>query len=766
MRKLGRVSRRLLAIILYLSAFGLIAIAFYFQISNNYLESRFAKGDSVTFNDVVLKITYPSRLQVEPIGTVGRPMIMQLNYDERNDQRIRVVINASTSNYLIFTDGDGRIVSSVVTLGRGTMPSSAVFYLQPTPLQDGLPQSATLEATVIATIDGSKYTSKIGPHPISIENSSGSIYRFLVTPLAQNVVIFLSLSIALVGWGIDYHKRQQDQDARVQKELIELLRSLVETEPLEALRQIPEYERQAKDEQWDNAFRRQLSALRYRVSKNDYLVHTLHGTSEAIRRGDKISSDPLSILKIITPYFENATQSERRFLGNVLVAIEDFWEIFNDPSLRRLLFQLRCRYKDFKLYLNTIHYSLNHLCKEYYGFTRELVYTSMLQFLESYPKHQSEIVDLLHRFHYGRRILDPQGSYKWVIPEFSFTQSDQEDISNWLKLERNLLEQNPFSIPDYNSFVLAYLVAEQWDAITNLNSPPTIIYSEFAKDCDAASLILLHQIQTPDDRRNYSAFPFLIKPDQVSTVLDHSPLLLVAQSYLDHWLTFLCHNIKSFFDLSKPEQNFLGEALLWRLGSLAAFDRWLYRQKLTHLKDAQVIRAYLNEASSRRPPGKEPSLDEVQIWLNIRPSGLNISCVIINCSELAKDETNELVDNILKQTAPLRVVSIRIFTSTAQLQRATTKLVHLAWSSEYLVNALKRCMQQASRVPDIEFSDLFGPKGFPSADDLLVKAAKGSFNRLLELGNKVIEKHVERDLQNPYLNEDDLLDVLRENGSI
>lgn len=152
--------------------------------------------------------------------------------------------------------------------------------------------------------------------------------------------------------------------------------------------------------------------------------------------------------------------------------------------------------------------------------------------------------------------------------------------------------------------------------------------------------------------------------------------------------------------------------------------------------------------------------------MGLRPAGLRTSCVVVDCFGLPRDGielvkgTLELVPLLLKSS-----MSMKLFISDLAIENRD--LLNLDWSEDTLKRVLDSVLQTAAKDPIVafQFRDLFQ---FPSpeAEKMLVDAANKSFSRLLDLGNLVIQKHVERDSGKPYLDMEDITDVIKEQGDV
>ncbi|HOD05209.1 MAG TPA: hypothetical protein PKH92_09210 [Anaerolineaceae bacterium] len=251
-----------------------------------------------------------------------------------------------------------------------------------------------------------------------------------------------------------------------------------------------------------------------------------------------------------------------------------------------------------------------------------------------------------------------------------------------------------------------------------------------------------------------------VTPLDVST--DYQPgtpswrylLAALAQS----WVKYLGYNPNAPSHLDRQQQHRLAILLKWRYPDLKTLRLCLAQEGLTEWADQRPIIQQITQLLQ----GAEQVEVLVQQYLpqliTLRPQEFKQSIYIIHQFNNRSHATGELILSMLEciNTVP-GSVALKIL-GNSDLNLPGIPRYRLYWETAELTQHLNDRIQKASSGQLQNFNELF--YAFPPMDDAdqrIAKLADGSLARLLRLGHRLVEHHIQDNPNDPLLTPADLL---------
>jgi hypothetical protein len=174
-----------------------------------------------------------------------------------------------------------------------------------------------------------------------------------------------------------------------------------------------------------------------------------------------------------------------------------------------------------------------------------------------------------------------------------------------------------------------------------------------------------------------------------------------------------------------------------------------------------------------------PSPHQLLDWLQIRPFGLQATCVILVSRQPLQALQAQMIRNLNTDGRLLRSRNIifKLFevfntyphgdnrpdraetaASSANGGHGNSEASRICWSEQALLEILKRRISLATSGRRDSLTSLFDRHAFADpteADSRLVEMSHGSLNSMLELGNRIIFHHAQNYAEEPELQKDD-----------
>ena len=229
----------------------LLFLASIFYKGELYLsESRFSKEDIITtINGITVKIVYPSILKVIPPENAGRQLSIGIAGYTLNSN-MQVILDFSESTGLIFYDFKGKVTSSIVILDLSKSINSGGIYVRPEPLIHDLASMAQLKVKMTINQGGKMVYFTSRNYNLILINGSNPLVNYWIEPLFEEGLP-ISFALALIGWALDFRKQQKEEKSKERQGLVQSLREIVKTDPVEAMQRLIEYEQYDKEQNWD-----------------------------------------------------------------------------------------------------------------------------------------------------------------------------------------------------------------------------------------------------------------------------------------------------------------------------------------------------------------------------------------------------------------------------------------------------------------------------------------------------------------------------------
>jgi hypothetical protein len=219
-------------------------------------------------------------------------------------------------------------------------------------------------------------------------------------------------------------------------------------------------------------------------------------------------------------------------------------------------------------------------------------------------------------------------------------------------------------------------------------------------------------------------------------------------------------------DLPQSDRRSLAELLVWSAGSVNAIRIWLKQNGLKGDGPGRTLIRELEYGDKIASLGSIPRDYLFLSWLTLRPPEIKNTFLLVVDEMFRKMDTarNIWLTDFSAKVPTLLVNSIvsKLFTSDASINFGWAQHVFPVWRTEELQGILK---SRFSRVGSGKMFDaLFGPyppETLQAIEQRFLDGAHGSLILMLENGNRLIHKHCEEHRDTPYLTQESLDEILR-----
>ncbi|MDW8268312.1 MAG: hypothetical protein RMN24_04015 [Anaerolineae bacterium] len=244
-----------------------------------------------------------------------------------------------------------------------------------------------------------------------------------------------------------------------------------------------------------------------------------------------------------------------------------------------------------------------------------------------------------------------------------------------------------------------------------------------------------------------------------------APVLMtaMAQAAAGEWLKVLPNHPAALLDLPSFQQREVMSFLLWALGHRDALSTVLEEGRYTPMsrdqqtekgeewqRQMRVLQNRLQHFLPDEPISSSPTPLQLREWLGLRPAGLEGTCVIMELQQPIGANTQEVSAELLGLAAELAQEGVALRVIAWHAPGSFFPAIPLRWTKEELKAML--IARDADR--------LFAPSALPQALDRLAEASDGLPRKMMILGQLAITAHLERESQNPYLDEEDVEEAI------
>lgn len=383
---------------------------------------------------------------------------------------------------------------------------------------------------------------------------------------------------------------------------------------------------------------------------------------------------------------------------------------------------------------------------------RSLLRHTRLQTLLTHSKELADIVSYGYRWPNARVVRPPSDSSK--------------RLTEWL--DQAGLRTHPFAeAVDYRHDQLlteTWLPPTSWDKLEY--SGNLIAQFETPDDAELCIHYLLRQLRQPEFFGVLPTFP--IRLAYRATVGSGEIADTILHSHTTTWFDFLSTNREAFEEMPETDQQMLAELFIWSAGSYSALRSWmLSRAKTVYAIDetyfASILRRIQYIATGTQSLDR-PGLPKRLSWLAVRPPGYRQSYLV---GTVHPDYTDLQYTNLLHLMPHLNEyhIYLKLFgygttiPASDRKEFAGIRSASMYWSEDSLRKVLDARVRKAFGM-DFPFAALLERMDDPG--ERLVKAAGGSLTRLLALGYRLIDRHIQQREITKYISEDTFEAILQE----
>jgi hypothetical protein len=719
---------------------------------NHYLsESRFAvKKLFPIWDGTFLEVVHPTLLEVVPFAEAKRQIFVNVaGYLPATP--IQLTIDFSGSEGLVFSDSEGNGVSSVIILDTSQSINSASIYVRPEPLLDDSQDQASLNISIKAIQDGSTILLTHTPYTINIQNPDGLAVGYWLNSVLSDIGLPLGFAIAVLGWAIEYSNRQKEEASKERLSLVQSLREIAKTDPIEAMQRLLEYE---KIKNMEESLVVVLKTMRQQFESREHLGELLYLAGEAIERGDYQKTE--QILIAMDTYLCRVDVLDSRLILPCLIEIPKITG--NKAEIQALLIpvlQLWSKYDEYsrRVVVHVIH----HVCK---------TYKENAEMIEMIKKALNNI-DQKHR---KRLLRDPEikvfapelaslEKYDWAESPLAFSLPEHVNTAAWLQLEENRLRQNPFTLVSVEHLRSISLPPREWHDIQSPRS--MMITSNFDYDRE----LLLRYLETylqVDASSVLNVFPVCVTLELASTTDSLSPRKIadeIISSVATAWIRLISKNPGAFLNLPRPKQYAIAEFLAWKAGTTASLQIWLRQNGLKDTFAGNMVFRRIREVPEKVIP-ETITNEKLFEWMAVKPPDLDQTYILVDLRSFAdKTKHKEAVKTLfaLSKVWFGARVTLKIFSAPLRNFNSNIAQIVIRWAESDIEKSLDTCTTRASRsIQGLKFADLFWPNSYPEGTRLIAQNSHGSLSEALRLGNGIVLNHVRRAHREPHLDISDL----------
>ncbi|TAH48786.1 MAG: hypothetical protein EYC68_19995 [Chloroflexota bacterium] len=746
-----------------LLALVFLVIALDYQAREDVNSSRYAV-QRLTASDPPIEIIYRQYLYYEPSNKPGAPLIARLpdawlkTWDNANAPTVTVPLTF-VSDHLMFTDAQGNPTSGQMILSNSNISQTiGTLYIRPKPIIGSAPPTATLGVilpphTFTQPFDVTTDPNTKQSQPIFLETQEQSYLRNFLNHLLGENALALAVGIALVGWGVDWLWRRGEREYSERQRRLTPIREMMPNNPAYGLKQFLSLEREAKFNKWDQSLLDALEGFRSEYAKSKRVQQQV-----LQQAGKELTLGAGSNLSEILATFKEIFYGSLSFLPNELE-----WAI---EKLQRAIDALSS--EDEELLADAHKAGLivwRHFREDALDFVRPLLLGVYSMAKEPDAKmlfaqlEQNENKSLLRDANI-RQILEKheckskywQYNYSWSDLAADNPVEENELLMTWLRIAH--LQHNPFGCPELGSDPLLLKSwsrnVEFWKSIKA--NRPLVCLANDQRDCSALATRLLQQIRASalDEELHRTVFPVALQLP--FSDLDASASLSAyyekfAFALSESWCELLAQNIDAYLDLDSNKQHIVAELLYWSSKSEVYLKSRLRQAGLPDDAGGRMLLRRLHEKCDTGQTLGSPSETQLRAWFNTRPKGLDKIFLMVHPSspnstiEAAPFEKRivMLADSLWKND-----IVLKLFTT---VNPGVSFTIPIRWSRQNLREIVNARIDGASEPGLVgrHFDEFFDSLEKPvNVEAIMAQCARGSLNRMLDLGNKILQARVNR----------------------
>lgn len=362
------------------------------------------------------------------------------------------------------------------------------------------------------------------------------------------------------------------------------------------------------------------------------------------------------------------------------------------------------------------------------------------------------------------REIEPH-EYRWPSLWPKRAPFELPELTNWRRMVD--LPYNPFGAEQAEqepNLARYYIYPEIFERYAR-GARPAILFGPSGSGKTGAALLLVHDCITPTfSPREESAFPIYCRLEQAQIAEYPTANQLIATAIATGFARFLVLNLYLFVDGSRTQKAAITTCLLHAFGSVEGAINYLYRVGLPDDELGQQFVAELHTFGPLYQPDTMGGADWAQTFVNVRPTTYQHTYLIIDMTE-EPNPTAKLEAVASKIQALLNwaivlsneQIYLKLFLPDQlqdYLEVNEIPAETMRWTDRDLANMLKSRLTMAG-VDD--FNQLFDAQSQSlELEKQLIQAAAGSPQRLIRLGNYLLQIHLARSPNTADLNYRDL----------
>lgn len=362
---------------------------------------------------------------------------------------------------------------------------------------------------------------------------------------------------------------------------------------------------------------------------------------------------------------------------------------------------------------------------------------------------------------------------KGYIPQISTTLAstpepeDPPDVKCFLSEQHNL-RRNPFGV---SSTLLDPLIWNRWGSPEKeewLLSPSPLVISLIHPDDGKIAAMYWSYLYM----NNYQACERPVKGEFILCArltpledFSNTPLLQMTQSIARAWLEILPVSPWVALDLPDPQRSQLGELLVWYMGDFHALRKYLENSQKEREKERNTLETFLYWMKKEIEKREIHSLSNETLmdWCALRPFGSQYTYLFLQDAAFPEQETLharwwQLFSELLPKCLARKIVP-KVFTPFQNSPLEGLRRTLLKWESAQLQNMLR---DRFKFVGGEDFEQLFISFDVEQAREMFFNACRGSYGRMLRLGQALVYNHAERFPGEKYISLDELTAVIGE----
>ena len=752
---------------LYVFVIALVGMLFAVRAYNALQKTVYLTPAIFDNGDVRISLSYPAKI-LSPKNETSYPLTISFIRlrDLSQSHAYEIVFESST---LLFVDAKGAEITP-----RFQITSEHVFIEQNVyvrPFQsERYPASHAISIKIL--VDGQEYLSQ--PDPIEIKTEPKWLSYL---SLAAASLLEISIASALVTWIAN----TLDTTWNARKELISQMQNdlsnLASLPLLEQIRKFRELENKIRDAHLEEDLKDDLQRIRKSLSsESDSESRFLQAIGNALRKG---GPNELTQVKELYEYvFTGQKGFEKHQVSiSALAKILDSSSIVQDaiPLISAIV----------------------KLWDDFDADVKDLIVGVLEKLSQKTPLSEIPATDLYaHAFiNLNRRRLFRDTELQKIFPQLVDSATgkprplgykatwldvskpkDNPKVLDWLK--QHALIANPFGWDDLKNspfYPEGFVRPGQWEAFLD----PVPLFAHCPTTEDAKPLAFLLRVECLPVRKDEQKdqiekskrqiFPIWISLEQTS--LAQLPFPALAHSAARAWLDILPLCPDALLDLPLSEQQALLELLCWSLSSNDAVIHLLKRSGLEDNTVGQVLTRKISEFENRFSPAHLPQDAVLLSWLKIRPPELNQTYLILSIDDFRFgihpwwfEPFSSLISTLFLNGIVTKAVS-----STPAPISLSLPEMYMSWSDKQLSLSLEQQFSVAANLEEARimgaycrFPELFGPGATEEeTTKKLISASHHSLARMLTLGNRLLQKHCEKEVPEKYLTLEELNDILK-----